>query len=831
MVFTIASGPFLGPSGSDFGASTSIHQNLAAIGSPLTRNGSITTYSVVEGLWIPKSQLAGDQQNGLFGASVEILFSKLLVGAPGVYANDTNTATGTAYFYEYLEGNTTATWQQVGSTLRGTENIAAVGEEFGASVGLSASLRVVIGAPNRNIGNGGVYTFDYKEKLGILDWTPLTPVPLNISDIGGGFGTSVAISQDGTRIIAGAPGVDKFFVYEWNGSQWILLLEETGNPGERLGSTVTFLSTSGDKFAVGAPGATGRRIRRALQGTSVGRVDIYIQETNTSGFTKLGPSIVGTPAGPLGASLAAEQSMSGTPPIFLGTSNGLVKRLDYNSDSKEWEQLYSTVSTGRHGQVTGLSAENGGSSFLAAVASFDTAAFYTAESGALSTAAPSLSSLVNSPVVPSALPLTTQSPLLTSRTSSPTPVPFSNTQTPSRLPPFPSLTPMTTGQPTQSTNVPSSSTPPPTSTQLHWTQLGSSFSGASNLGASVALSALVVAAGGSAGYGQVKTYAKSGGTYSEIEELNGDQNGSLFGGAVALNQQIFSLLVGAPGVFAPGTSTATGAAYVYTLDSNNANWTQFGSAIRGSSDIFAAGEAFGYSVALSNANTVAIGAPWSNADNLAKRGRVYTFKFDSSNSSWVSTQSGSPILGTYASDLLGAAVDISANGYTLLAGAPGQNSSTGAAMAYSWSSNRWLPLESISGQSSLEAFGTSVKILKSDGSLIAVGGPGYDAGRGVIRAYEIQSGAWVQLGSDIIGESGDALGGINSISGSDAVILAGTTSGAVKTFGYNTTLGDWEVLLPTVQTGLVSTPALSGSSSLLSFVAGSQNKVAIYTLI
>ena len=90
--------------------------------------------------------------------------------------------------------------------------------------------------------------------------------------------------------------------------------------------------------------------------------------------------------------------------------------------------------------------------------------------------------------------------------------------------------------------------------------------------------------------------------------------------------------------------------------------------------------------------------------------------------------------------------------------------------------------------------------LSSDGSRVAIGARYNDAGnsssdnRGHVRVFELQSGNWVKLGSDIDGEeAGDSSGTSVSLSsdGSRVAIGAhlndgnGSVSGHVRIYDYN----------------------------------------------
>jgi hypothetical protein len=91
--------------------------------------------------------------------------------------------------------------------------------------------------------------------------------------------------------------------------------------------------------------------------------------------------------------------------------------------------------------------------------------------------------------------------------------------------------------------------------------------------------------------------------------------------------------------------------------------------------------------------------------------------------------------------------------------------------------------------------------LSSDGSVLAIGGPGSDgtgtyAGR--VRVFEWDGAAWVQRGGDIDGEAADDWSGSSVSLSSDGSILAigafgndgtGTDAGHVRVYKFDPTIG------------------------------------------
>ena len=103
----------------------------------------------------------------------------------------------------------------------------------------------------------------------------------------------------------------------------------------------------------------------------------------------------------------------------------------------------------------------------------------------------------------------------------------------------------------------------------------------------------------------------------------------------------------------------------------------------------------------------------------------------------------------------------------------------GHVRVYELQSGNWVKLGSdIDGQAAGDEYGRSVS-LSSDGSRLAVGGPYHDGGnasndnRGFVRVFDwdASASAWVQVGVDFDGTAGDKYGTDVDLS-SDGTILA-----------------------------------------------------------
>lgn len=193
----------------------------------------------------------------------------------------------------------------------------------------------------------------------------------------------------------------------------------------------------------------------------------------------------------------------------------------------------------------------------------------------------------------------------------------------------------------------------------------------------------------------------------------------------------------------------------------------------------AAGDYSGGAVAISDDGlTIAIGAG-SNDGNGINSGHVRVYK----NIAGIWTQVGSDIDGEYVNDYSGGSISLSADGQIVAIGAPNNDSDpsdpfvgpAGQVRVYAFISGSWTKLGAdIDGTIVSEGFGASVS-LSNDGLTVAIGAPEYgvtamDEGR--VKVFAFMSGAWVQVGSDIVGKAARTETGSAVSLNSDGTVLA-----------------------------------------------------------
>ncbi len=221
-------------------------------------------------------------------------------------------------------------------------------------------------------------------------------------------------------------------------------------------------------------------------------------------------------------------------------------------------------------------------------------------------------------------------------------------------------------------------------------------------------------------------------------------------------------------------------------------WNQKGGNINGS----AADDRLGYSVSTNaDGSVVAVGAP-GNDGNETNSGSVTIYSYNGS----VWQQSGNTIYGD-SGDESGYSVSLSDNGKIVAIGAisnggGGWQNGTVRIYQYDNNSSTWLQLGSnINGESGSDLSGNSV-CLSSDGTVVAIGAADNDGNNGNyynsghVRIFKYLSNAWQQIGTDIDGDAPENYFGTSVSLSDDGTILA---VGATKNDGYAIDAGQVKV--------------------------------------
>jgi hypothetical protein len=354
-------GPYKGSV--DLGVSVAMSPSYMAAGATSGSGQVRTYYRLKDGTWSSLSTLFGVQQSGLFGISMDFVRGRdaFAVGAPGTFAVNTETPTGTVFFYQL--DPSIEDWSPLGKQLRGAEDRFTAGESFGFSVAVSSNLILAVGAPFNNEDNisrrGRVYTFRFDSNIN--DWTPRASLAILGDQSGDRLGYAVDLSSDGNVLVAGGIGRNELAGYItvslWEGSQWrnVNVASAIGTAGESFGSSVKVLSDDGLYIAAGGPGFSG------------GNGVIRVYKRNTFNNYDLVGAIEGGP----GDSLGDYGSLSGTatpnPILLASTASGLIRRLEYDTGSSSFVEIPNTaLNVGiQHNATLALGGSPTGDSFVA----------------------------------------------------------------------------------------------------------------------------------------------------------------------------------------------------------------------------------------------------------------------------------------------------------------------------------------------------------------------------------------------------------------------------------------------------------------------------------
>ena len=659
--------------------------------------GHVRVYDWTGSQWTQVgSDLDGDTAEAWSGYSVALSWDGTRVAIGAIFGNvDGN---GLVRVYEW----TGSQWTKVGSDLIGE----AANGWFGYSVALSADgTRVAIGVPeieSVRVGTGHVLVYGWTGS----QWMQVGS-NLEGERADDGFGGSLALSSDGTRVAIGATGNDgngdgvgHVRVYDWTGSQWTQVGSDLDGEAadDAFGASVA-LSADGTRVAIGAGGNAGN-------GVDAGHVRVYDMTSLNSptkqatpsptirltiiptkqpiAFNQVGSDLDGDAANDeFGSSVALSANGTrvaiGAPSLINGTSieSGYVRVYDWTGI--EWTQVGS--------DLDGEAADDG----------FGVSVALSADGTRVA-----IGSWYNDG----------------------------------------------NGESAGHTRVYDW-------TGSQWTQVGSDLDGEAagdHFGSSVALSAkgtrVAIGAtlndGNGDDAGHVRVYDWTGSQWTQVgSDLDGEADGDWFGWSLALSSNGTRVAIGTP----YNNLNGYGAGHARVYDWTGSQWTQVGSDFDGE----AANGWFGHSVALSSDGTrLAIGAPEIELFSGTGHVRVY----DWTGSQWM--QVGSYLYGEAAEDLFGYSVALSSNGTRVAIGATnGNDDSNGHVRVYDWTGSQWTKVGSdLIGEAAFDNFGTSVA-LSSDGTRLAVGaigndGNGDDAGH--VRVYDWTGSQWMQVGSNLEGE-------------------------------------------------------------------------------
>jgi Bacterial Ig-like domain (group 3) len=179
--------------------------------------------------------------------------------------------------------------------------------------------------------------------------------------------------------------------------------------------------------------------------------------------------------------------------------------------------------------------------------------------------------------------------------------------------------------------------------------------------------------------------------------------------------------------------------------------------------------------------TIVVGSAGSSA-----AGEVVVFS--APDGAWSGNNVTQQTLTSSGSSLLGESVAVSADGQTVVAGAPLNDSRAGAAIVFAETDGSWSQTVALS-DSSADLAGESVAI-SANGQTVAAGAPSTNSDAGEVLLYNASGGSWPSTPSDVYnGTSGEQLGSSVALSGSGQTLAlgadqAGSQNGVIDI--YNT---------------------------------------------
>jgi len=223
-----------GSAGDWFGFSVSVDANYVIIGAPKYDGyiGAAYIFEYNDGNWTQQKLTASDgAADDYFGGSVSISANHAIVSAPG-----DNGYTGSAYIFEYNDGN----WTQQAKL---TASDGGVEDWFGQSVSISGDCAVVGAKLNDTTKTdaGAAYIF-YRHEGGTNNWGQQARLSTADAAVNDWFGYSVSIN--GEYVIVGAIGDDPHssfpnytgsaYIFRHNGSAWAQQAKLTADDGASL---------------------------------------------------------------------------------------------------------------------------------------------------------------------------------------------------------------------------------------------------------------------------------------------------------------------------------------------------------------------------------------------------------------------------------------------------------------------------------------------------------------------------------------------------------------------------------------------------------------------
>lgn len=231
----------------------SANGQVAAGGAPSASsyNGAAYVYTLANGVWSDPATLptTGVPAGGQFGLSVAVSAdgTQVLAGAP-----DLNSYTGAVYVYTQTSGSWLNTPSSASLALPAG---VAAGSSFGTALAVSSGGQtLIVGAAQPSV-SGGVGAL-YAYTLSGTTWGTPTALPMTGIPSGSHIGWDIAVSADGSVVLAGSTA-GAAYVWTESGGTWSAPLALTAPAGAASFGGSVALSADGTVALVGATPASG----------------------------------------------------------------------------------------------------------------------------------------------------------------------------------------------------------------------------------------------------------------------------------------------------------------------------------------------------------------------------------------------------------------------------------------------------------------------------------------------------------------------------------------------------------------------------------------------
>jgi hypothetical protein len=218
--------------------------------------GAIYIYDWSGSAWVQRGSVltASDAGSGdIFGVSCALSDDGTVLAVGSREWDGTAGDQGAIYIYDWSG----SAWVQRGSVLVASD--AGTSDQFGISCALSDDGTVLVVGADHWDAEGAVYIYDWSGSAWVQRGSVLTASDAGTLD---GFGRSCALSDDGTVLAVGANAWDgtagnqgAIYIYDWSGSAWVqrgsVLVASDAGAGDGFGSSCA-LSDDGTVLAVGA---------------------------------------------------------------------------------------------------------------------------------------------------------------------------------------------------------------------------------------------------------------------------------------------------------------------------------------------------------------------------------------------------------------------------------------------------------------------------------------------------------------------------------------------------------------------------------------------------